>query len=847
MKLGKTVAAGQFSFNGGSGFTYACNYKQNIDINGDGIQETIFYGFETQYNTPENYTNTNIAIFGWVNGVYQNISSTWLPNNADKVKGVGDIAFGDFNNDGLIDIYLSSYTDMNYSVDSYVLENKGGFFNRKNLGASVWEHGVSAGDLNSDGYLDVMVAGYAYPTPPLMFYLGSSSGLKRYSVQQPKGIYFNGVNSHGSGVAVADFIGDGSQSIVITDCATVDTKKDTALLAPVTDNGITIGFKYYNNSNPSLPVPLLELGINGGNLNDDKEYSHDVRARAFDFNSDGLSDVVIFSRAWSQDGSTWPKVSAVQFLLNKGGGNFEDVTDTYLRNYDRNTFAAYNPIIEDINRDGRKDIGLPEGILFQRQDGYFYYEKYITSNIKEGDSQITFDSYNNPFLITSSQQYRTGQTKVSVTPLLFPERNINETLYGSSTADIIFGYAGDDTIYGLNGDDSLRGDAGNDVVFGGSGNDILSGGFGNDTLNGGGDSDTVDYSGVTTGFSVTLSGGSASVVISKTETDTLISIENLIGGSGNDTLIGDANDNTLKGAAGNDTLKGGAGNDSYYIQCGKSGNDTIVDTSGTVDSFYVAGTSQGYILDFDVSTDNKQLLLNISQDKKVIQITTFKEDDNSAITGWDIENLVLIDSGNTLSQVSAPPDGAGKITATGTSANEVLIGLSKDDALNGGDGIDYLFGGRGNDKLLGGSCDDYIHAGAGDDFISGGTGVDLLVGGLGADRFVYKNASDGGDRIMGFSSKDADTIRLNNGVGGFTAITTAMVTSSGFLDVTAFVSGKNATAMDANDRIIFDIGTRKLYYDADGSGSGTAVVLATLVGVTSLKATDIWVGDLSAA
>ena len=39
-------------------------------------------------------------------------------------------------------------------------------------------------------------------------------------------------------------------------------------------------------------------------------------------------------------------------------------------------------------------------------------------------------------------------------------------------------------------------------------------------------------------------------------TDTLSSIENLTGGSGNDTLTGNGSDNVLTGGAGDDTLAG---------------------------------------------------------------------------------------------------------------------------------------------------------------------------------------------------------------------------------------------------------------------------------------------------
>jgi hypothetical protein len=46
-------------------------------------------------------------------------------------------------------------------------------------------------------------------------------------------------------------------------------------------------------------------------------------------------------------------------------------------------------------------------------------------------------------------------------------------------------------------------------------------------------------------------------------------------------------------------------------------------------------------------------------------------------------------------------------------------------------------------------------------------------------------------------------------------------------------------AHDANDRVIYNTTTRGLYYDADGSGSGAAQLIATLQAGATVAATDI--------
>jgi Ca2+-binding RTX toxin-like protein len=55
-------------------------------------------------------------------------------------------------------------------------------------------------------------------------------------------------------------------------------------------------------------------------------------------------------------------------------------------------------------------------------------------------------------------------------------------------------------------------------------------------------------------------------------TDTLISIENLIGSSGSDTITGSNRDNVLEGGYGNDSLIGGLGNDTLV---GGDGSDRL--------------------------------------------------------------------------------------------------------------------------------------------------------------------------------------------------------------------------------------------------------------------------------
>ena len=153
-----------------------------------------------------------------------------------------------------------------------------------------------------------------------------------------------------------------------------------------------------------------------------------------------------------------------------------------------------------------------------------------------------------------------------------------EGLAGGSGNDSLTGNGAANLLLGGTGNDTLSGGAGNDTLVGGAGNDFLTGGVGNDRIDGGAGRDRAYYTG-TVGATVNLSLTGAQVT--GQGTDTLIGIEHISSGSGNDRLTGNTLGNNLSSGAGNDTVDGGAGNDVLY---GGDGNDSLTGGVGT-DSF----------------------------------------------------------------------------------------------------------------------------------------------------------------------------------------------------------------------------------------------------------------------
>jgi hypothetical protein len=109
----------------------------------------------------------------------------------------------------------------------------------------------------------------------------------------------------------------------------------------------------------TLPTPRFELPKWAGfNFGDGvRAPNHSIRVLNFDFDNSGSKSLLVISRP-NLTGGIWPKFSEVQFLKNNGGGNFTDVTDSTLINYNTNTAASYTPKLVDLNGDGLTDILL---------------------------------------------------------------------------------------------------------------------------------------------------------------------------------------------------------------------------------------------------------------------------------------------------------------------------------------------------------------------------------------------------------------------------------------------------------------------------------------------------------
>lgn len=164
--------------------------------------------------------------------------------------------------------------------------------------------------------------------------------------------------------------------------------------------------------------------------------------------------------------------------------------------------------------------------------------------------------------------------------------------------------------------------------------------------------------------------------------------------------------------------------------------------------------------------------------------------------------------------------------STGTNVLNASGFLTNGVSISGGSGVDTITGSAQADLLTGNAGADIISAGAGADTVTGGAGADTITLAAGADTLVF-NSLVGADTIADYVVAD-DSIQLSRatftGLGAVGALTAA-----------EFASGAGFTAgQDASDRIVYDTTSGNLYYDADGNGSGAAVLIGTFTGAPAL-------------
>lgn len=244
-------------------------------------------------------------------------------------------------------------------------------------------------------------------------------------------------------------------------------------------------------------------------------------------------------------------------------------------------------------------------------------------------------------------------------------------------------------------------------------------------------------------------------------------------------LAGDGADIITTGID-NDWIEGGAGAD---VLRGNAGNDRL-DGGTEADQMFGGVGNDVYVVDNAADIVNETGGNGIDT---VAASLSFNLSNATRVIGA-VENLVLSNT-------------PGALVAAGNALANVITGNNLNNS---------LYGFAGNDRLT---------------------------GGLGNDSFVFNtapNTTTNRDVITDFTNAvgNNDTILLENAV--FAKLGAAGPLNAGFFHV-------GASAHDANDYIVYNNATGALYYDANGSAAGGAVMFAVLSNKPVLSAADFLV------
>ncbi len=262
-------------------------------------------------------------------------AASLVPAGADP----SGIATGDFNEDGIQDLVVSSL-----ATDSIFVLLGGGangvgdgtFPIRNRYYAGDAPGRIATGDFNEDGILDLAIAGSSTSTAGVQIMLGAGAG---------------GLGS-GAFAATSRIPSAGGANDAVTDVVTGDFNED----------GIT-DLAFASNFRTAVSIGLGAGGIGNGSFLFASYFTNELGPRRLgvaDFNRDGRADLLVSFSGISPVGSA-------QLLFGKGAGTVGDATFTAPERY--STGIGLGPVVlSDFDEDGEVDalLGAPTSSQYMK-------------------------------------------------------------------------------------------------------------------------------------------------------------------------------------------------------------------------------------------------------------------------------------------------------------------------------------------------------------------------------------------------------------------------------------------------------------------------------------------------
>ena len=484
------------------------------DVNGDGYDDVIIGAWGAGNSGP--YSGSSYVVFGKTSGFSASMDLSALDGsngfrldgeNQGDWSGLSVSSAGDVNGDGYDDLIIGARLadpSGSQSGSSYVVFGKeGGFDATMDLSALDGSNGFridginegdnsgisvsSAGDVNGDGYDDIIIGAHGADnngdeSGSSYVVFGKASGfdasMDLSALDGSNGFRIDGANQDDrSGISVSsagDVNGDGYDDLII---GAFD-------VGPIGLNSISsyVVFGKASGFDARMDLSVLDgsngFRLDGANRGDRSGYS---ASSAGDLNDDGYDDLIIGAHragnSGAESGSSYVIFGYATAVSIAGDPKFGE------------TLTASEILSDDIRYTWKRYTGDTAEIASFEQS-YTLTDDDIGTRLMVEVSYVNFND--DRIAIRSEATVLIGKR--------FSGDSTDQTITGTAGNDIyvavantidrdIFGNGGDDILISSGGNDRLDGGDGDDILDGGDGADLLIGGAGVNTLTGGGGGD----------------------------------------------------------------------------------------------------------------------------------------------------------------------------------------------------------------------------------------------------------------------------------------------------------------------------------------------------------------------
>ncbi len=289
----------------------------------------------------------------------------------------GGVAIGDINNDGLVDVFLTSNMGSNklyLNKGNFTFEDitdKAGFKQD-----SMWSTGVVFVDINNDGWLDIYVSNSGHMSDGKRknkLYINNHDNT--FTEEAAK--YGLDISAYTTQVSFFDYDGDGdldcfmiNNSPIPVNTLNNSNRRDLPDAQwPIADFLKGGGDHLYRNDNGHFTEVTQKAGIHGSLI------SFGLGVSVGDINGDGYPDIFVSNDSYERD----------YLYINQKNGTFKDELEDW---FGHTSFSSMGADIADINNDGYPEIFttdmLPEDDYRLKTLGAFDNIDLYNAKIKAG-------------------------------------------------------------------------------------------------------------------------------------------------------------------------------------------------------------------------------------------------------------------------------------------------------------------------------------------------------------------------------------------------------------------------------------------------------------------------------